>query len=175
MKKKLRILGIVLLTLLLTVASFGCYMISSQTMDKVKGTYELTRYTRTNGGDGTVTNYIEDHGYKVYLVVTGTSEGYYVFSSTATPAYRREVILSYEYDQDNSSKIDRVAYKFGIYEEEESFGVTNGALNFSRPPIKFSDKIYSDGINMTWKKVSGATDLSYVTAQLGEVPPYENP
>ena len=169
--KKLNIFLSTLLVLLLAVASTGCYMIQGQKMRKVKGTYELTSYTRTNGKTNKVTDYVETYGYKVYLVVTGSGEGYCVFDSNDCEPYYYPCTLSYSYNQDNSSLVEYVTYTY--VQTTQKFGVTKDGLNFSRPVVKLSDTIYSDGISVSWKRVSGDTDLSYAEEQLGELALYD--
>lgn len=171
--KKLKIWASTLLLVMLIVMSAGCYVVKGQRMSRVKGTYELTRYTRTDGKTSEVTDYIEEYGYRVYLVVTGSSEGYYVYQDeeSTTPRYQT-VTLSYEYDQDNSKLVEYVIYR--IYnEDEQRFGVTKNALNFSRPSIKWGENLAQDGIDMDWKRVSAKTDLSYVESQLGTLEKYD--
>ena len=168
--KKIKVLLSVLLVALLMVVSSGCYMIQGQTMKNVKGTYELTSYTRTNGKTNAVTDYVTDYGYKVYLVVTGSGQGYCAFSKAETDPYYLTCNLSYEYNTEDSSKVDYVAYAYnGV---SQRFGVTKNGLNFSRPAIKLSDKVASDGISISWKKVSKKTDLSYVQTVFENLAPY---
>ena len=92
--RKLKCLLSALLIVMLMVLSTGCYIVNGQKMWRVKGTYELTHYTFTNGKTDTVTDYIAEKGYKVYLVVTGNGTGYYVHKDDETEAYYREVSLS---------------------------------------------------------------------------------
>ena len=171
--RKLKILASTLLIVMLIVMSAGCYVVKGQKMSRVKGTYELTRYTRTNGKTSEVTDYIEEYGYRVYLVVTGSGEGYYVYQDqqSITPRYQT-VTLSYEYNQDNSKLVEYVIYRM-YNAEEQRFGVTKNALNFSRPSIKWSENVAQDGIDMDWKRVSAKTDLSYAEAQLGALEKYD--
>ncbi|MBO4940088.1 MAG: hypothetical protein J6D30_03570 [Clostridia bacterium] len=175
MKQKLKNIFSVCMLAILMMISFGCYFVVAQPMNKLKGTYHMTRYTVTDGGNDSVTDYIEDRGYDVYLIITGTGTGYYVHSDPNTPAYYREVILSYEYDTEDASKVSRITYKFSVSDSGYSLGVSGKNLNFSKPPLKFSDKIYTDGRSMSMEKVSDAIDLSYVQSQLGEIVPFENP
>ena len=168
--KKLKVLAPILMVVMMLL-SVGCYMVSGQKMKNVQGTYELTSYTRTNGKTNAVTDYMETVGYKAYLVVTGGSEGYYVYTNKDDVPNYRKVTLSYEYSQENSSKIEYVIYRFSS-SDEQKLGVTKDNLNFSRPAIKFSDTIYSDGISMSWKKVDDALDLTYAQSQLGALVEY---
>lgn len=172
MRKLKATLSMLFLALLIAVST-GCYFIQAQPMKNVKGTYELTSYTRTNGKTNAVTDYIETYGYKVYLVVTGSEQGYCVFSNNDTEPYYYTCSLSYTHNEDKSSYIDYVVYAYNG--TSQKFGVTKDALNFSRPAIKWSETITSDGISVSWKRVSKKTDLSYVEEQLGTVAEYVQP
>ena len=55
----------------------------------------------------------------------------------------------------------------------QRFGVTKDGLNFSRPVVKLSETIASDGLSISWKRVSGDTDLSYAEEQLGSLSFYD--
>ena len=169
--KKLKVLTPLLLVIAILFLSTSCYIVSGQKMKYVKGTYELTSYTRTNGKTNAVTDYMETIGYKAYLVVTGTGEGYYVFTNNTTAPTYRKVTLTYEYNTEDSSKVDYVIYRFQG-EEEQRLGVTRDSLTYSRIAIKLSENIYSDGYYMGWKKVSKTLDLSYAEEQLGSLTEY---
>ena len=170
--KKLKFLAPILMVVVTLLLSVGCYIVSGQKMKNVKGTYELSSYTRTNGKTNATTSYMETIGYKAYLVVTGTSEGYYIFTDNSHAPNYRTVSLRYEYNQEDSSKVDYVYYRFNGETEENKLGVTRDNLNFSRPAIKLSETIYSDGLSMSWKKADKALDMSYATAQLGALVEY---
>ena len=144
---------------------FGCYFIQGQPLSQVKGTYELTSYSRTNGKTNAVTNYVTN-GYKAYLVVTGTCVGYYVFTNSDTEPTVRKVSLTYVYGTEDTTKVEYVHYKFLDDTTEYKFGVTSQTLNFSRPAIKISDEIYSDGLSMTFRKIDGDITLSHVEGLL---------
>ena len=165
--RKLKIFLSILLVALLMVASSGCYMIQGQKMKDVKGTYELTNYTRTNGKTNATTDYIAEYGYRVYLIVTGSGEGYCVFSNNETAHYYYNCNLSYTYKQEDSSIVEYVVYTYNG--KTQKFGVTKSALNFSRPAIKISDKMAQDGYELRWKQVSDDTDLSYVEEIFGSL------
>ena len=172
--KRLKIFAIIALGIAFTLLLAGCYMVSGQTMSKVKGTYELTSYSRTNGKTNSVTNYLEN-GYKAYLIVTGANEGYYVISDGETQPYYRMATLSYLYDEEDASKVEYVIYRLEGSTEEQKLGVNKDGLNFSRPAVKLSENMYSDGLSMTFKKVSKKTDLSYAEEKLGTLAQYAFP
>ena len=160
------------MVMMMLLLSVGCYMVSGQKMRNVQGTYELTSYTRTHGKTNAVTDYLTEDGYKAFLVVTGTGEGYYVYTDVDTAPTYRKVSLSYEYSAEDGSKVEYVHYRFEGDTDAQKLGVTRGNLNFSRPAIKFSDTVYSDGLSMSWNKVDSAVDLSYAQAQLGTLTEY---
>ena len=173
-----------MLAVSLTMPLFsGCFMVNSQKMKRVKGTYKLTNYTytpkyeRKEGATPVTVDYIADRGYEVYLVVTGEDRGYYVHKDNETTAYSKEVSLTYEYDTEETSKIKFVSYQDSTEGKENQFGVTRDALNYSKPAFDytelFTDKpMRSEDIRKDWKKVDSATDLSYVKEQLGELREY---
>ena len=107
--KRTRILLVLLLVLAFAANMAGCYMVSGQKMDKVKGTYKLTNYTytpsyeRREGYTPNSRDYINDakYLYEDYLIITGGSTGYYVHKEANAPAYVKEVTLSYIKHQKN--------------------------------------------------------------------------
>lgn len=166
MKKLSTIFSALLIAVVLAVSA-GCYVIKGQRMKDVKGTYELTRYTRTNGKTNEVTDYLTTYDYKVYLVVTGEQQGYCIFSDHDTPAYYYACTLSYVYDEEDTDIIEYVSFTHNG--KVQKFGVTKNGLNFSRPAIKISDKMAQDGYDLKWKQVSDDTDLSYVEEIFGSL------
>lgn len=183
--KKTRILLVALLVIAFAVNMAGCYMISGQKMDKVKGTYKLTNYTytpsyeRKEGYTPTTRNYIEDEKYlyEDYLIVTGTGNGYYVHKEANAPAYVKEVTLSYEYGTDDPSVIEYVIYNDAMTVTSSTnngnrLGVSKNVLNFSRPAFDYTQlftkkPMRTEDVYMRWEKVDNATDLSYAKAQIG--------
>ena len=166
--RRCKILASVLMGVLMILLSVGCYMVNGQRMWYVKGTYELISYSRTSGKTSEVTNYITQDGYKAFLVVTGNGEGYYVHSDNETEPYARKVSLFYTYEEADSKKVEYVTYRFEDGEEQK-LGVTREALNYAKPAIKLNEMMYTDGINISWKRVSRDVDLSYVEEQLGTI------
>ena len=179
--KRMKLLISMLLMVLLMVASAGCYVVQGQRMSKVKGTYELTSYYRTNGKTNETTNYLETQGYQVYLVVTGSSAGYLVYKDKDDGvSYYKTLSLTYAYKEESSNKLENLIEKveyvsFQYAGEEQKFGVTSEHLNYSRPAIKLSDKVYSDGYGIGWTRVDKATDLSFAEEKLGTLTAYTEP
>ena len=188
--KKIKYLLAVLLMTAILVTSVGCYIVSGQKVDKVKGTYKLTRYTYTSqyerkeGYTPTPINYIEDeeYMYEDYLVVTGSGMGYYVHKDVNTPAYAKEVTLSYQYDTENSSIVEYVIFNDALTVNKDSginrLGVTKNSLNYSKGAFDYTQLITkkqmrSEDISVRWERVDNATDLSYVEKQLGALIKYD--
>lgn len=176
--RKLKLLSVMLVLTLLVSTVFGCSVVKARKMEDVIGTYRLTNYKITDAETKEVTDCIVDRGYEVYLVVTGTDKGYYVHKDNNTEQpYYREVWLSYEYDDEDSSLVAFVAYKFGQYDSKDyRFGVAYGGLNFNKPPFNPQADWLNplDGEDWDWKKENDAIDLSYAQEKLGEIVPYAN-
>ena len=167
-----------LLTLVLVVAfASSCYIGTGTTMKKAKGTYQLTGYSITDALTNESTDKIAQNGIQSFLVITGESKGYYVYKSDDTPAFYREVYLSYEYSENDSKRVTYVTYRFEgqSTDDAQRLGINSGSLNYSRPAIKLSELLHTDGLSYTWTKVSSATDLSFAKEQLGEIPAYVQP
>lgn len=187
--KKIKYLITTLLVMFFAMTSFGCYMISGQKMDKVKGTYKLTSYTytpsyeRREGYTPKTYDYVsgEDYLYEDYLVVTGAGTGYYVHKDVNNAAYSKEVNLSYMYNAEDSSQVEYVIWNDAVSGNSDSrghkLGIAKNRLNFSLPAFDYTQlftkkKMRSDDMYVSWEKVDKATDLSYVKNQLGELKEY---
>ncbi len=187
--KKIKVILSVLLIAALLAAMSGCYVIRGQKMDKVKGTYKLTNYTytpsyeRREGYTPDRRDYVngDKYLYEDYLIITGSGSGYYVHKEAGAPAYVKEVTLSYEYNQDDSSKVDYVVYKdvlMGSTSDINRLGVNGNILNHSKTGMDYTQlftgkKMRTDEFSVSWKKVDNATDLSYVQKQLGTLKEYD--
>lgn len=188
--KKMKSLLCVLLVLAIMWAFAGCYVISGQKMDKVKGTYKLTNYTYTPEYERKpnytprTRNYIEDEEYKYedYLIVTGGGRGYYVHKEANAPAYVKEITLSYEYSQEDSSKVEYVIYNDALSRGQTSgknrLGVNGKTLNYSKAAFDYTQlftkkAMRTEDIYVRWEKVDNATDLSYAKNQVGELKEYD--
>ncbi len=176
--RKIRLLSLMLALGLLITSVTGCSLVKAEKMEKVKGTYKLTNLKITDAETKEVTDCIVEKGYEEYFIVTGEEKGYYVHKDNQTEqAYYREVWLTYEYDEEDSSLVKSVAYRYSQYGNsyEYRFGVAYGGLNFSKPPYNpQADWLNAlDGEEWDWKKESDAIDLSYATEKLGELVAYQ--
>ena len=183
-----RLLSVILIaSLMLTLA--GCYTISGQKMRNVQGTYKLTTYTytpkyeRKEGYTPRTFNYLEDEEYQYedYLIITGSGTGYYVHKEAGSDAYVKEVTLSYEYDDENSSKVEYVIFNDALTvnknTEFNKMGVTKNSLNYTKNSFDYNElftkrPMRSEALTVRWTKVSSDTDLDYAEKQLGELKKY---
>ena len=189
MKNFKRMLSAIILAALV-VSLAGCYTVSAQKMKTVQGTYKLEHYTytpkyeRKEGYTPRTFDYIEDaeYQYKDYLVITGSGTGYYVHKEAGSPAYVKEVTLSYEYDDEDSSKVEYVIFNDALTVNSDSglnrLGVTKNSLNYTKAAFDYSELITkkpmrSEALSVRWTKVSRDTDLSYVKEQLAELKEYD--
>ena len=189
MKKFKRLIAICLVVAFMA-AFAGCYMVSGQKMKNLKGTYKLTHYTRTpkherkEGYTQKTTNYLEDadYMYEDYLIITGSGMGYYVHKQVNEPAYVKEVTLRYEYNSEDSSKVDYFIFNDAISVDEDSdihrLGVAKNNLNYTKAAIDYTElftkrPMRTEALSVRWEKVSKDTDFEYVEEQLGALIEYE--
>ena len=144
----------VILVIALAVSLASCYVISGQKMRAVQGTYKLTTYTytpaheRRDGYTPTTYDYVngEKYMYEDYLVVTGTSTGYYVHKDASGEAYVKAVTLRYEYDTEDSSKVNYVIFNDSITVNSDEggdnrLGVNKNAFVYSKAAFDYSELI----------------------------------
>ena len=181
--------AILVFALLLSLTS--CYFISAQPMSKLKGTYKLTSYTytptyeRKEGVTPKTYDYVngDEYKYEDYLIITGTSNGYYVHKEASGESYVKEITLRYEYSQDDSSRVEYVIYNDSVSKNSDEggkhrLGVSKGTLNYSNSGIDFTQlgtkkKMHSESTSVRWEKVDKATDLSFVNGQISNMKYYK--
>ena len=189
--KKVKILLAMLLIVSMLVATTGCYIVSGQKMNKVKGTYKLINYSytpsheRREGYTPKTYDYIngEEYLYEDYLIITGSSIGYYVHKQVGQDAYVKEVTISYEYSQDDSSKVEYIIYNDSITVNGDEgglnrLGVNRDTLNYTKASFDYTElftkkEMRSEYLSVSWQKVDRATDLSFVEKQLGTLKKYD--
>ena len=186
--KRIKYLVVALLLVAMLLATSGCTIVQSQDMKHVKGTYKLTDYTYTpqytvGGATPATRDYVngESYMYEDYLIVTGTSKGYYVHKSATETVYVKEIALTYDYDEENASKVSYVNYNDVLTasgsSDVGSLGVTRDHLAYNRPSIDLpniftGDTIRTESVYVRWEKVDNAIDLSYVEGLFPDVPVY---
>jgi len=168
-----RVLSLTLmLALLLSVSALfsGCYIVNSEKMKKIEGTYELTSYS----GEG---DYIASNEMKLYVVIRSDGTGYYAYKDKNTEPHIAELRCSFEADPEESGKYSYVSLDFGNGNGATKLGVQAAGLfeidtrlgsstlrwkNVSKPSLG----TYTVHVGFT--RVSKATDLSYIHENFGE-------
>ena len=191
MKNTRKIISALLIVAILAVSLSGCYIVSGQKMRNVKGTYKLVTYSYTpqheRRPNSTVRSYdyVNDEKYKYedYLIVTGTGTGYYVHTEAGGDNYIKEITLRYEYDSEDSSKVNYVIYNDSISVNSDEggrhrLGVSKDSFNYSKSAFDYTElftkrEMRTESISVRWEKVSRAADLSYVTDLFSDLAYYE--
>lgn len=180
-----------LLILAVLLSTVGCYFVSSQKMYRVKGTYKLTNYTytpsyeRKDGYTPKQRDYVngEEYMYEDYLIITGTSKGYYIHKEVGADPYVKEITLSYEYDSEDSSKVSYVIYNDALTVNKTDggvnrLGVAKNNLNYNKSSFDYTElftkrPMRSESLYVRWEKVDRTTDLSYAEKKLGSLKYYD--
>ena len=133
MKKILGIISGIIFSLFLVGCSNG------YTMDKVTGTYKLTKYIYDYFDSSIKDEDIkEKNNIEAYLVVTGEKYGYYIYKDNDRKIDAKEVLLTYKYDSTDEAKITGIEYSLEI--SELKYGVPGGF----KEALKLDDKsLYS--------------------------------
>lgn len=186
-KKSFLIIMLIIACIMLS----GCNYVKGGTIDEIAGTYKLTRYDVTQIYDThfnaipspETENHIEKYGMEVYVVLSRSGYGYYVYKDNDTAVRTREIQLNFQYDTENTELIESIkANDNSVGGSEMSFYVqskahtltdnTNSWVMGNKIKIGQRYKIYKK-----FSRVSKAEDLSYVESQLGVTltyPTYEN-
>lgn len=169
--KRILSLSMVLFLILSTAAVFsGCYMIESEKMSKVEGTYELTSYSGQE-------NYMEQREMKLYVVIRADGTGYYAYKDKDKEPHIAELKCSFEADLEEGGKYSYIHLDFGNGETPTKLGIKAAGLfkistKLNVTTLKWKDvSDLSQGtysVNVTFTRVSKATDLSYVYEQFGK-------
>ena len=183
--KAMRKIGAILLSLIAVLLIGGCYRVKPGTMKELKGTYKLTQYYRTYPATGSETgtdkvDFIEQKKIEAYLVIDGTDYGYTVYKDNETALLCNRVHFTYTYSQEDENAVELIeyttaqSYETPIYETGKlGFHSGEKKLNQQLPHIVWENKSfvtkYTDYTEYT--RVDKATDLSYATKKLGELPP----
>jgi len=171
-KTKIAILSIItVLTLIFScVALTGCYIVDSGKMRTIEGTYELTNYS-TNKDEKA------DRGIRLFIVIRSDGNGYYAYEDNDTPLHLAEMKCRFTQDPDKSGYYDYVELEFLNKNDWKKFGINarGKSLNSSIPKYKgnlFQGTLEVDYyVDVDFRKVDRATDLSYITETLGELSP----
>lgn len=189
--KKLKYMLSLLLIMAFALSLASCYIISAQSMNKLKGTYKLTRYERTpaherkEGYTPVSYDYVNGDAYKFedYLIITGESHGYYVHKDASGEAYIKEITLSYEYSADKPSNVEYVVFNDSITVNGDEgginrLGVNKNTLNYSKSAFDYTrpftkEPMRTEYLSVKWEKVDKSTDLSYAKSQISGLKYYK--
>lgn len=191
MKKKLVAVLSAVLLVACALACFACARVDAGKMDRLVGTYQLTKYRRKFSGKDEEIDFLETRDITAYLVIDGTEFAYVAYRDNETELSCRQVRIEYEYEKDDNDiltdKIKTVLLKYSDYDSKDpsqclgrahlgfvkSSSTLNvsGLSNWARNPLRIES---TDSMEL--KKKNKAKDLSYVEKQLGvklEVTPYK--
>lgn len=179
MKRMKRFFGFLLFVVV--VFACGCYQIDPGTMKELKGTYQLTEYSRSYPSSSGMVDLIEEKGITAYLIIDGSDYGYVVYRDNETELLCNCVRITYTYSQEDSNKIERIDYNVAGTAERSI--IDKGSLGFLASKKQLNQQLpilawenhslvtkYTEYTKFT--KVSKDADFSYVEEQLGKVPAY---
>ncbi len=169
-----RILSLALvLTLILSLSALlsGCYLINSGKMSAIEGTYELTSYSGKS-------NYMEERGIKMYLVISSSGTGYFAYQSNTEAPYITELRCRFTQDTEKPGSYSYVEIDFEGNGNYVNFGINS---TMSSTSISSSRAVWGgnllDGtlkieyyVTSSFKRVSKTTDLSYLKGAFGDTP-----
>lgn len=158
-----------LFILSLTVLS-GCYVVKSDRMKKIEGTYMLSSYSGQE-------DYISSRKMTLFVVIRSDGTGYYAYRDKNTDPHIAELKCTFEADPESNGKYSYVSLNFGNGAAPTKFGVQAAGIfkistNLNSTTLKWknvndlSQGTYSVSVSFT--RVSAASDLSYVYEQFGE-------
>lgn len=201
MKKKLMAVLSAVLLVACALACFACARVDAGKMDKLVGTYQLTKYRRVysdhkdNGEKaGEEEEILTMRNMSVYLVIDGTEYATVVYRDNEIELSCRQVRIAYNYEKtDDGTVTDKISTVRLSYLNPDGndmsqclsrtdlgFVQKSSSLNFSIP--NWTGNVFQgtwhieSTDNIELKKKSKAKDLSYVEKQLGfqlDVVPYQ--
>ena len=157
--RRLLSLAIVLVLILSTAAVLsGCYITRSAKMKYVEGTYELTSYSGK-------TNYLEERGIKLIIVIRADGTGYYGYKNNDTEAFISELRCRFIQDTEDSSKYQYVEIDFEGKGEYVQLGINSDwktqKLGKSRPVYK--GNLFQGNVELYYQETIGFTRISKAT------------
>ena len=198
MKKKLTAVLIAVCVLAMACMLTACYISRPDTEENVLGTYKLSVYTQVKQAtdpenpdkdlEERTTDFIKTKGITAYFVVASKERGYYIYQDNDTALYAREVKLTFNYDEEETEKVEEITYTSGGDYHGDDYpgkGKESLGVNFSKSKkiLSFYLPVWNGNLikrdhsqQVTYEKVSDVADLSYVNEQLNvslAVAPYE--
>lgn len=173
--KRILSFTLVLILILSVVATFsGCYVVKSGKLSQIAGTYQLTGYSGK-------TNYIEDRGITLYIVIKEDGTGYYAYKSNTTEPHIAELRCSFTSDPENPGTYSYVELSFGNGAEPCKLAVNAPAWDVGTnlnsqtvvwKPVVWGEPVEVDyHLSVSFKRVDRATDLSYINRNFGTYSP----
>jgi hypothetical protein len=150
------------LALVLAIGS-ACTVSQATRMRDMVGTYKLTYYNNRT------TNLVERDEMEVYLVVPESGYGYYVYKDKNTPVYIRQMSVSFTPHQEKANRYTHIVYTIDGSSSSVELGRSGDGLNRRVLGGQINDTYWQD---TSYLRVSKAQDLSYVSEQLGTLPPH---
>lgn len=191
MKKTLIVLCAFVVLFLFVVGLCAC---QPAVVEDVEGTYELTTYLRKYPIENQTPkeneptqfqdiDYLKTENVVAYLILKKNGSGIMVYSDNSTPLFVRRITISYRKDSKDESKISSLEYTDGTDYRTNHTAIKRGSHYI---PGTGKEDLYvnaqSSGMSLvknnvftitddfmqyvTYTKVSGATNLSYVNEKL---------
>ena len=195
MKKIVICVAAAVVAVMMALSLTACYNSAHPaSMSQLVGTYELETYkigtpkteeelSKKQSEDESNFNYtdkIQEKNITCYLVVKDDGTGYYVYGDKDTALYAKEVKIFYSYNEEEKDKVKEIKYTAGTPHNgddypgcgEEPLGVNakTKTLNYYLGTYDagkvFGSRKYTQQV--TYKKVSDKTDLSYVAGKVNK-------
>ena len=161
MKRTLIVVVIAIFVLSLSVGLVAC---TPAKIDDIVGTYRLVTDTTTAYEQDTVDN-IQTYEKDVYLVLTGSEKGYYVYKDKDTPVFAREVKL--EYYKNENDKVTSITFR--IDENTQRSLLVNANKDVMLVSRWTAATKINDAYDIEYKKISNDVDLSAVKKVYGDL------
>lgn len=169
-------LTMALLIIFSTLLLSGCYIVDSGKMRAIEGTYELTTYSTRD-------NRIEARGMQLFIVIKSDGNGYYAYRDNDTPLHLSEMKCRFTQDTEKSGHYSYVELEFKNSNNWFKLGVNARAKQLGSNIPKYKGNIFEGTLSVdyyetiTFTRVDKATDTSYISDTLGELPimPYGTP
>lgn len=171
MKKTALVITMVLLAVFIGAMLVAC---TPAKPEDIYGTYKLMSYYDKTDGEPDV-NKMEVNECDAYIVVSSDTKGYY-FKKDKDSGWRGfPVKITFNKSSDDESKVASVDFEApadeSVYETKNLMvDKSNRDMYLKRVQNTISGSfLFKDGYDICYKKVSKATDTSYVTKKIGNV------
>jgi len=154
-----------MLCLCLLVASLplsGCSNVSGGKTDMTPGTYRLVSREATRQADGkeVTEDLLTDAAAEAYVIITGDDFGFYIFRDDETPVSCRQVKLEREFASENDPSPRRITITDGVRLQKAM------EVQTRRKTLTVTEDSADGIVTEVYKRISTATDLSCVSAEM---------